>query len=90
MLAPQATLKLQIRMGSWDPPPVFRLLQSLGNVAPDEMRRTFNMGIGMIVAVDPESAEAARVLLEGEGETVYRIGQVAAADAPDQPVEFLE
>jgi phosphoribosylformylglycinamidine cyclo-ligase len=53
------------------------------------MRRTFNLGIGMIVAVSPAQVDAARSLLAAEGETVYRIGQVADAAAPDGPVEFV-
>jgi phosphoribosylformylglycinamidine cyclo-ligase len=89
MLPEGARLKLQIRLGSWDIPPIFELLASGGRVAPDEMRRTFNLGIGMVVCVPAERAAEATALLERAGEKVYAIGQVAAADAPDAPVEFL-
>ncbi|HXU65378.1 MAG TPA: phosphoribosylformylglycinamidine cyclo-ligase, partial [Polyangia bacterium] len=89
MLPDGARLKLQIRLGSWDIPPIFELLASGGRVAPDEMRRTFNLGIGMVVCVPAERAAEATALLERAGEKVYAIGQVAAADAPDAPVEFL-
>ncbi len=95
MLPPTARLKLQIDMRGWTLPPLFAALQRLGDVAPEEMRRTFNMGVGMIVAVAPNRADEARRILEGEGETVFRVGQVAAAQVPEGtateniPVEFL-
>jgi phosphoribosylformylglycinamidine cyclo-ligase len=90
MLPSGAALKLQIELGSWKIPALFQHLARLGEVAPAEMRRTFNVGIGMVVAVPGERAEEARQLLTAEGETVHRVGQVAAAAGPDQPVEFLE
>jgi phosphoribosylformylglycinamidine cyclo-ligase len=89
MLPDGARLKLQIRMGSWDVPPIFELLARGGRVAPEEMRRTFNLGIGMVVCVPAERVAEATALLERAGEKVFAIGQVAAADAPDAPVEFL-
>jgi phosphoribosylformylglycinamidine cyclo-ligase len=88
MLPEGARLELQIDQSAWPLPPLFALLARAGDVAPAEMRRTFNMGIGMIVAVAPERADEAHKLLEAEGEAVFRIGQVAAADAPDRPVAF--
>jgi phosphoribosylformylglycinamidine cyclo-ligase len=46
-------VSVRINTGTWDVPPVFELIQSLGQVAPAEMFRVFNMGIGMTVFVDP-------------------------------------
>jgi phosphoribosylformylglycinamidine cyclo-ligase len=89
MLPSGARLKLQIDLKSWSLPALFQHISRLANIAPEEMRRTFNVGIGMIVAVAEARADEARRLLEAEGETVHRIGRVAAADAPDGPVEFL-
>jgi phosphoribosylformylglycinamidine cyclo-ligase len=89
MLPAGARLRLQIDLRSWELPPLFRLAARLGAIAPGEMRRTFNCGVGMIVAVAPERAEEARRLLEGEGETVFRLGRVVGAAAPDEPVEFI-
>jgi phosphoribosylformylglycinamidine cyclo-ligase len=89
MLPPGALLALQINLNSWTPPPVFSLLQKLGNVDPEEMRRTFNMGIGMVVAVPAGAADAAQSILEAEGEKATIIGQVVVADRPDAPVEFI-
>jgi phosphoribosylformylglycinamidine cyclo-ligase len=89
MLPPGAKLKLQIRLGSWEIPALFDLLARGGAVAPDEMLRTFNMGIGMLVCVAADRAGEARALLEAEGERVFDVGQIAESAAVDAPVEFL-
>jgi phosphoribosylformylglycinamidine cyclo-ligase len=89
MLPSGAPLKLQVRLDSWPVPPVMQALARAGRVAPEEMRRTFNLGIGMIAAVPAARADEARRILEDEGESVYEIGAVAEASAPDGPVEFL-
>ncbi len=90
MLPTDACLKLQINLRAWALPPLFSLVARLGNIAPSELRRTFNVGIGMIVCVAADRAVEATRILKDAGETVYRLGQVAAAAAPDQPVEFTE
>lgn len=66
----------QIDAKSWQLPKLFQWLQREGNVDIQEMYRTFNCGIGMVVVVAPEHAEQAMALLREAGETVYRIGQV--------------
>jgi phosphoribosylformylglycinamidine cyclo-ligase len=88
MLPDDARLRLRIDVGSWTVPAIMTHLARLGAVAVDEMRRTFNMGLGMIVAVAPDDVERARALLAAEGETVFSVGHVVAAGAPEQPVEF--
>ena len=89
MIPDRAPLKLQIRLGSWPIPPLFELLARGGGVAPEEMRRTFNMGLGMVVSVPADRVAEAVTILERSGEQVFPIGEVAAADRPDAPVEFL-
>lgn len=66
----------QIDAASWQLPKLFQWLQREGNVDIQEMYRTFNCGIGMVVVVAPEHAEQAMALLREAGETVYRLGQV--------------
>ncbi|HUB15910.1 MAG TPA: phosphoribosylformylglycinamidine cyclo-ligase [Acetobacteraceae bacterium] len=61
----------------WPVPPVFQWLAQTGEVAPEEMLRVFNCGIGMALVV--ADAAAATRLLEAEGETVLRIGLIEAA-----------
>jgi phosphoribosylformylglycinamidine cyclo-ligase len=90
MLPSGARLKLTIDLRAWTPPPLFRLIARTGNIPPAEMRRTFNCGLGMIVCVPQARADEAARLLAAEGETVYRVGEVGAAPAPDAPVEFVE
>jgi len=88
MIPGDAKLKLQLDVGSWTVPPVFDLLARGGGVAPDEMLRTFNMGLGMLVCVPAAKAREARTLLEQEGETVFDVGEVAVSDRVDAPVEL--
>ncbi len=64
---------------AWPRPPIFQWLQDAGNIESTEMLRTFNAGIGMVVCVPPEAAEAATRLLEAEGEEVHLIGEIRAA-----------
>ena len=67
---------------TWEVPPVFAWLARAGGIAPTEMLRVFNCGIGMTVVVGPADAETAIELLRAEGETVTRIGQIAPAAGP--------
>ncbi len=71
-------LGARIDPNAWTPPPVFGWLARTGNIDPDEMRRTFNMGLGMIAAVTPDRADAVAALLRDQGETVWRIGTVTS------------
>ena len=67
----------------WPQPAVFDWLAGAGEVAPDEMFRTFNCGIGMALVTTPQEAEAVAARLTAGGETVHRIGEIAeAADWP--------
>jgi phosphoribosylformylglycinamidine cyclo-ligase len=65
----------------WSMPPLFQWLQEVGNIAPQEMYRTFNCGIGMAVIVAAADAERAMQSLSAMGETVYRIGEIQARTA---------
>ncbi|QGX98300.1 phosphoribosylformylglycinamidine cyclo-ligase [Roseovarius faecimaris] len=65
-----------IDLDAWTLPGTFRWLAEQGGIAPSEMLKTFNCGIGMILSVDAARADALTALLEGEGETVVRLGHV--------------
>ena len=72
---------------TWPVPPVFGWLAKAGGVAEDEMLRVFNCGIGMVVVVAEEDAAAAAETLRAAGETVWRIGSIAArANGEEQTV----
>lgn len=66
----------EISAGSWPVLPVFDLLSDIGNVPANEMYRTFNMGIGMVVITSPEAAGVARAHFDKEGELHYDIGRI--------------
>jgi phosphoribosylformylglycinamidine cyclo-ligase len=65
-----------IQKNAWPRPDVFKWLQQTGSVAEDEMWRTFNCGIGMVLVVARDDAAPAKALLEREGERVFEIGAV--------------
>ncbi|KAG6088666.1 hypothetical protein E4U30_001877 [Claviceps sp. LM220 group G6] len=69
------SLAADISYGSWNMPPVFEWLKQAGNVDPSEMCRTFNSGIGMVIAVDASKADAVEKQLAAS-ENVYRIGRL--------------
>ena len=69
---------------SWPRPPLFQWLQEQGLVAEAEMLRVFNCGIGMIVIVAEADAKAAADNLRTAGETVWRIGSIAARAAGEE------
>ncbi len=66
----------EISLDAWELPPVFKWMAETGGIAPAEMLKTFNCGVGMVPAVDASRAEAIAELLRAEGETVYMLGTV--------------
>jgi len=77
-------LLAEIDGGAWHMPTVFRWLMQLGGISREEMGRTFNCGIGMVVVVEAEKADAVAEVLTREGENVVTLGRLAArtGDAP--------
>ncbi len=69
-----------IHRNSWPVLPIFSFLQQLGNIEEKDMYNTFNMGIGMVVVVDPREVTKAQQLLETMGEKSYVIGEVDAGE----------
>lgn len=68
--------RANIDAGKCELPPIFSLLQEGGKIAPEEMARTFNCGIGMAVIVAPEESDTVAAALKGANETVLEIGRV--------------
>ena len=73
-------LGVDIDLDSFDLPPVFRWLMEQGGMAETEMLKTFNCGVGMVLAVDAARADALTDLLVGTGETVVRLGHVTEGE----------
>ncbi len=69
-----------IQLGSWPILPVFTHLQKLGNVDQDEMLRTFNMGIGMILVVPAKKFKRVQTILDRVGEKGFTIGRIVKGD----------
>ena len=78
----------QIDTAAWRIPPLFELLRRIGNIPEDDYRRTFNLGIGMILAVPAKGAARAAAVLEKCGEEPVRIGMVAARKRGRPAVEY--
>lgn len=70
----------EITEGSWDIPPIFRLIQKKGNISDHDMFNTFNMGIGMCAVVAPEDAEKTVEILNANGVKAYAIGRIIPGD----------
>ncbi|WP_176597510.1 MULTISPECIES: phosphoribosylformylglycinamidine cyclo-ligase [Sphingobium] len=64
----------------WEQPRLMAFLQAQGNIEPEEMARTFNCGVGMVLAVDADAADAVAAELEAAGETVVRVGVVESGE----------
>ena len=74
-------LTAYIDLGTWPVLPVFTELQRLGGLTDRQIYNTFNMGIGMVFAVDAAEADAVIAALEACGESAYRIGEVGRTGA---------
>ncbi len=72
-------LDAEVEIDSWEQGPVFDFLQKHGGIETEEMRRTFNCGVGMVIVVDAEHADAALHMLGDLGEDAWRIGQIIPA-----------
>lgn len=86
-VSPEGT-KAVIDGKSWEWPIIFQWLQEKGNVETHEMYRTFNCGVGLIVALPKDQADAAVALLKEEGENAWVIGEIAQAEASEEQVEI--
>ncbi len=69
-------LAARVDLGAWEVPAVFKLLQQWGNVKAEEMYRTFNMGLGLVMIVPSGRASALAADLAAAGEKVYEIGRL--------------
>lgn len=76
----------QIDLDSWEMPQIFHWLQEQGNIDLEEMHRTFNCGIGMVICVAKEDADNAIKLLEQEGEQVFTVGSVCKSSEQEPNV----
>jgi phosphoribosylformylglycinamidine cyclo-ligase len=81
--------KVIINTSSWEPPPVFRYLKEAAKIPEEEMLRTFNNGLGLVIVVSEEDTGEILSRLQAMGEQAYHIGSVEARDdKKEDPIQF--
>jgi phosphoribosylformylglycinamidine cyclo-ligase len=81
-------MQATVELGSWPVLPIFSYLARLGELDREELLRTFNLGVGMILVVPPKHVRLVESELKRRREKFFRIGQVRSADARKPPVVF--
>lgn len=69
-----------VKKGSYEIPAIFKLLQKTGNIAEEMMYNTYNMGLGMVLAVEPADVDKTLEAIKAEGETAYIVGTCEAGE----------
>jgi phosphoribosylformylglycinamidine cyclo-ligase len=83
-----AGLAVEIDTAAWKIPAIFEVMKRIGNVPDDDYRRTFNLGVGMILAVPARGAAKAEAALSRAGEPAFRIGTVTEHRRRHPRVEY--
>lgn len=83
------TCQAQVKLHSWPVPPIFRLLQEKGDIPQEEMLRTFNNGIGLVLVIPAEQVTEVLLRLQGLNEKAYVIGTVVPRKSGEPPVKFV-
>ena len=73
-------IRASIDLKSYTVPPIFKLMQKKGSISDEMMYNTFNMGLGMVVAVDPMDADAAMEAIKAAGDVPYIVGKTIAGE----------
>ena len=73
-----AGVNAEVDLGTWPIPPVVRFACEQANLSEEEALKTFNMGLGMILIVNPDEAEAVEAALADAGEQAFRVGRIVA------------
>lgn len=81
--------KAVIHRGTWEVPPIFHLIKEKGEISEEEMLRTFNNGIGMILIVKSKEAEEILSRLHSLGEKAFLIGEIGKAETEQESIEYL-
>jgi phosphoribosylformylglycinamidine cyclo-ligase len=75
-------LSAELQRGSWVVPPIFHWLATIGSVSQTEMDKTYNQGLGMVIACPPDQAEDLKTFLIDQGEVVFTVGRVIEKAEP--------
>jgi phosphoribosylformylglycinamidine cyclo-ligase len=80
--------KAVIDTKAWKRPAIFDWLQSGGNIDEQEMHRTLNCGVGMVICVPPESVQTAMDFLDANGEDAFILGKIEASQVSEEQVQL--
>lgn len=69
-------MKVEMDWSSWEVPPIFTMIQKLGKISDEEMRKAFNIGIGLLIAVKEENVDSALAELKKTGENPFVAGRI--------------
>jgi phosphoribosylformylglycinamidine cyclo-ligase len=78
-----------IQRHSWPVPPIFKLIQEKGNVPEEEMFRTFNNGVGLVLVVNEEVVSDVLLRLQGLQEQAFVMGEIAARKPEEPPLVYI-
>ncbi|HYA93002.1 MAG TPA: phosphoribosylformylglycinamidine cyclo-ligase [Thermodesulfobacteriota bacterium] len=81
--------KAIVQKGTWEIPPIFSFLKERGNISEEEMLRTFNNGVGMILIVRSKEVDDILARLRSLGEKAFLIGEVGRTDREQEKIEFV-
>jgi phosphoribosylformylglycinamidine cyclo-ligase len=65
-----------VEPGTWEIPPLFQILQREGAVSTEEMRDVFNLGVGLIAVLPPQSVPAAQAAAQADGVATWTMGEI--------------
>lgn len=82
--------KAVINPSSWTPQPIFQYLQKAGNIPREEMFRTFNNGLGLVIVCSDEETDELLLRLKAMGENAYHIGSVESRGEMEEAIEFID
>jgi len=81
--------KAVVQKGTWEIPPIFSFLKEKGNISEEEMLRTFNNGVGMILIARSKEVDDILARLRSLGEKAFLIGEVGRTDREQEKIEFV-
>jgi phosphoribosylformylglycinamidine cyclo-ligase len=81
-------VRAEIDLSSWPVPPIFGFLAKIGDIEPDELLQSFNIGIGMILVVPPQNVKSVEANLKRRREKFFRIGRIERGDSGKARLKF--
>ena len=81
--------KAVIKRSSWTPHPIFNYIQELGKISEQDMLRTFNNGLGLIIVVSEDDSTEVLLRLKAMGENAYRIGFIESRNDKEDPIQII-